>query len=174
MMQLVNPCLDYKGSFLNALAEFEAEGTHGNALARSDFDAYLARVDLNARGVDLREGIVPETTLWLVDGGEYIGTTGIRHRLNEKLIEFGGHIGYSIRPTKRRRGYGKKILELALPIAAELGIERALVTCDETNIASRKIIEANGGVLEDRVIIQGRDVPILRFWIDLSSSHRQT
>jgi predicted acetyltransferase len=80
-------------------------------------------------------------------------------------MRIGGHIGYEIRPTQRKRGYGKLILRLALQEARALGIDRALLTCDCTNAASRRIIEANGGMLEDE-LQQGDGKPSkLRFWI---------
>jgi predicted acetyltransferase len=104
------------------------------------------------------EGRVPATTLWWVDGDEYLGRLTIRHRLTPHLLNVGGHIGYDVRPSARRRGHATAMLAVALPMACELGINPALITCDEDNIASRKVIEANGGVLEDN-----RDGK-LRFW----------
>src|SRR3989344_8456793 len=82
---------------------------------------------------------------------QYIGRLSIRHKLNDHLLKIGGHIGYDIRPSKRSRGYGTAILRLGLPKAKELRIERALLTCNENNIASLKIIEKAGGVLESKV-----------------------
>ncbi|HWO07164.1 MAG TPA: GNAT family N-acetyltransferase [Candidatus Paceibacterota bacterium] len=130
-----------------------------------DFSAYVERKISQSRGENLPEGYVPATEFWLVDGDEYIGSVNIRHRLTEYLRTLGGHIGYDIRPSKRGRGYGTKILELALPKARELGIERVLVTCDATNVASRKIIEKNGGVLKNSVPNPAAGVEKLRFWI---------
>ncbi len=95
--------------------------------------------------------LVPETWLWLVDGDEYIGRASIRHELNDELLLVAGHIGYEIRPTKRRQGYGTQILALALERAREMGIYKVLVTCDTDNFGSRKIIEANGGKLENEI-----------------------
>src|SRR5207244_2733801 len=96
---------------------------------------------------------------------EYLGQVCIRHVLNPQMEKITGHIGYHIRPRHRRQGYGRLILKLALPEAHRLGINPALVTCDATNIASRKIIEGNGGVLRDQVD-QGEGLPPkLRFWV---------
>ncbi len=95
---------------------------------------------------------VPCTFFWLVDGddpGTYLGSLSIRHRLTPFLLEVGGHIGYSVRPSARRRGVATAALRGALPEAAALGIEKVLVTCDDDNIGSARVIEANGGVLED-------------------------
>jgi predicted acetyltransferase len=83
-----------------------------------------------------------------------------RHGLNDYLFEQGGHIGYSVRPSARRRGFAGDALRDALPIARELGISRVLITCDETNVGSRRTIEKNGGIYEDSR--KGKR----RYWID--------
>ena len=110
-------------------------------------------------------GYVPETRLWLIEDGKYIGSVNIRHSLTPHLLGVGGHIGYNIRPSMRNKGYGTAILRLALPYARALGLERVLLTCDETNIGSKKIIEANGGVLENKVSNPAGGPDKLRYWI---------
>ncbi len=112
------------------------------------------------------EGLVPATTLWYVDGSTFLGRLAIRHRLTQHLLAAGGHIGYDVRPSARRRGHATAMLRDALPIVNRLGIEPALITCDTSNIASRKVIEANGGILED----QRGDK--LRFWVATSPLRR--
>jgi len=102
---------------------------------------------------------VPCTTLWWVEDDEYLGRLAIRHRLTEWLRKVGGHIGYDVRPTARRQGHATAMLRAALPRARELGIDDVLVTCDVDNVASRRVIEANGGRFEDE-----RDGK-LRFWV---------
>ena len=97
-------------------------------------------------------GHVPSTFFWVIDDEEpdtYLGSISVRHELTPFLLEVGGHIGYSIRPGARRRGVATEALRLVLPHAAALGIDPALLTCDVDNIGSAKVIEANGGVLED-------------------------
>ena len=84
----------------------------------------------------------------------------IRHRLTEPLLQFGGHIGYDVRPTARLRGHATAMLRESLPHARALGIERALVTCDHDNVGSRKVIEANGGVEDEPNALKRR------FWVD--------
>ncbi|GAA3399314.1 hypothetical protein GCM10020369_84730 [Cryptosporangium minutisporangium] len=106
-----------------------------------------------------REGYVPATTLWWVQEGTYIGRIAVRHRLTPGLREMGGHLGYDVRPSARRRGHATEMLRAALPVAAGLGIAPTLVTCDVDSVASRKVIEHNGGVLEDQ---RGEK---LRFWV---------
>ena len=100
-----------------------------------------------------------DTELWWVEGDEFLGRVGIRHRLTSALLEMGGHIGYDVRPSARRRGHPTERLRQALGVAHELGIDPALVTCDVDNIGSRAVIERNGGVLEDERA--GK----LRFWV---------
>lgn len=99
------------------------------------------------------------TFRWISSGEEIVGFLAIRHTLNEHLLDQGGHIGYSVRPSHRRQGHASRALGLALPLVASLGIDRVLVTCENDNEASRRTIEANGGVLEDQ---RGSKQ---RFWI---------
>jgi predicted acetyltransferase len=105
------------------------------------------------------EGFVPATELWWVEDAEFLGRISIRHRLTPNLLEVGGHIGYDVRPSARRRGHATEMLRQALPYAHDLGIDQALVTCDVDNVGSRTVIERNGGVLEDQ---RGGK---LRFWV---------
>ena len=97
--------------------------------------------------------------------GELIGMIDIRHRLNEGLLKFGGHIGYSVRPSRRRQGYAVEMLRLGLEECRKLGIDRVLLTCDKTNIGSAKTIQHNGGVLENE--IETPDRITQRYWIKL-------
>ena len=101
----------------------------------------------------------------LQETGELIGMIDIRHRLNEGLLKFGGHIGYSVRPSRRRQGYAVEMLRLGLEECRKLGIDRVLVTCDKTNIGSAKTIQHNGGVLENE--IETPDRITQRYWIKL-------
>ena len=171
MPALTVPSAAYQDSYLEALAEFQAEGRYrerdGAILAR-DFDAFVRELRGCADPATVAPGRVPDTILWLVEGDQYIGRVSIRHYLTDWLLHVGGHIGYEIRPSRRRQGYGTAILRLALPHARALGIRRALVTCDADNIGSKKIIEANGGRFENAVSEAGSPVKKLRYWIDLA------
>lgn len=104
---------------------------------------------------------VPATTYWLIHKGVFVGHTNIRHQLNEYLLKIGGNIGYYIRPSMRGKGYGTKILELALVEAKSLGLKKVLVTCEASNLFSKRVIEKNGGQFEDEVD------SVLRYWIEL-------
>lgn len=169
MAQLVSPAAAYKDSFIAALREFHREHRlrefDPQELER-DFDFFLET--LADKLYYPKAHRVPETVCWLVEGADFIGRVSIRHRLNRYLEDLGGHIGYEIRPTQRRRGYGTLILRLALEKAREIGLRRVLVTCDDDNIASYRIIEANGGVLQDVRPLPWHDVPVRRYWIDLA------
>jgi predicted acetyltransferase len=176
-MELIPPSAEFKDPFIGAVKEFQADTEYPLMHKRyhelsiegleKNFDAFVEEEISHARGENLLPGYVPQTDYWLVDGDAFIGRVSIRHRLNEHLEQVGGHIGYDIRPSKRKQGYGSKILELALPKAKELGIKRVLLTCDETNTASRRIIEKNGGILENQVSNPETGVDKLRFWIDI-------
>jgi predicted acetyltransferase len=107
---------------------------------------------------------VPDSLLWIVEEQEVIGFLSLRHRLNDWLLEEGGHVGYSIRPSRRGHGHATRALALAVRRAAGLGIDRVLLTCDEDNLASARTIERGGGVYEDSR--RGKR----RYWIDTSAS----
>jgi predicted acetyltransferase len=174
MPELVDPTVAVRASFVAAMQEFADEGRAGGesmagrALAEwgdrwaadEGFAAYVAGV-VRDREEDAprRPGWVPCTTLWWVDGSTYLGRIAIRHRLTPTLWEIGGHIGYDVRRSARRQGHATAMLAAALPVVAALGIDPALVTCDDANVASRKVIEANGGVLEDQRGVK------LRYWV---------
>ncbi|MGI8420178.1 MAG: GNAT family N-acetyltransferase [Candidatus Levyibacteriota bacterium] len=174
-MHLILPSMKYKDSYLDALEEYlqlDADDRldvlvlNPKSLEK-DFQTYITQLHEESEGKHLPQGYVPQTTYWLVDGDEFIGRVSIRHTLTPELLRIGGHIGYDIRPSERGRGYGTKILELVLPKAKELGIPKALVTCNDTNLGSKKIIEANGGVFENSES-QGNGLPRkLRYWITL-------
>jgi predicted acetyltransferase len=124
---------------------------------------YVARLERWRTGVDVPEQFVPATFLLAEVDGEVVGRTSIRHRLNEILADWGGHIGYCVRPAFRRRGYATEILRQSLGVARDVGVERALVCCEDSNLASAKVIESCGGVLED---LRGPDGLTRRYWID--------
>jgi predicted acetyltransferase len=107
---------------------------------------YLARMDELRAGVNV-DGFVPTTFLVAEVRGRIVGRTSVRHRLNAALTQVGGHIGYCVLPDHRRRGYATEILRQSLPVARSHGVHDVLVTCDDTNLASRRVIEACGGRL---------------------------
>lgn len=163
---LSKPDRKYEGSWQAALREFEESGVSGfwNVPSKPvDIGEYLRRTEDHARGLSLPDYWMPATTFWLIDGGEFMGHANVRHTLVEWSTKIGGHIGFAIRPSAWRKGYGRKILELALPEAKRIGLSRVLLTCNESNLGSRRIIEGNGGGYQDTHEVKGELVR--RYWI---------
>ncbi|KRE71612.1 GNAT family N-acetyltransferase [Arthrobacter sp. Soil762] len=170
MPVLIAPDVSYHASWLEGSAEFGGANRDGGGPEdwsleelkdARPFRRFVAALVNDALQESPRKpGYVPCTYLWIVEGDTFLGSLAIRHELNEFLLNEGGHIGYSVRPTARRRGHAAAALEAALPMARELGILRVLLTCDETNTGSRATIEKNGGVWEDTR--NGKR----RYWID--------
>ena len=184
MIRLARPDVRFHRSYLAAHDEFagaprdgdgvwveapDGRGYAGTDFSRAEMDTaegfarYVAwRLDSALEDSPRTHGHVPCTYFWVVDDAEpdtYLGTASIRHRLTPFLHELGGHVGYSVRPSARRRGVATQALRLLLPHAASLGIDPVLVTCDVDNVGSAKVIEANGGVLED--VREGKK----RYWV---------
>lgn len=164
---LDHPHIRYRDSFLEATLETILYGERPRwnyEKLEQHFDEFVE--NCLAHETDPVPGAVPQTDYWLIADGDYAGTVRLRHFLNDGLERFGGHIGYEIRPSRRRRGYGKLICHLALEEARKRGITKVLITCDDDNIGSQKIIEHNGGVLQDKVD-NGRHALTRRYWIHL-------
>ena len=169
-LELVDPSREHRDSYRALVAEFAAAGEKlvpfVLAFEHSDFDAFLRKLDDCSRGVGLASGFVPHSTYWLVHGGtEVVGVSNIRHTLTEALRREGGNIGYGIRPSARRCGFGTTILRQSLAEAAGLGLDRVLVTCAKTNVGSVKAILRNEGVLESEEFLPGRDEIVQRYWL---------
>lgn len=149
-LQLRRITVDDEPQIRTAVSEFEAEGGHWSYRFRPDlvWSDYVSLVHGWEDGVDLPDGFVKHAELVAVVGDDIVGRTSIRFELNEFLRTIGGHIGYAVRPPFRRNGYATEILRQSLVLARAHGIDPVLVTCDVDNVGSRKVIEANGGVLE--------------------------
>jgi predicted acetyltransferase len=174
MTELVVPSEKYKESFLAAIREVQASDAGIEDTSRwnideveENFNIVIDELRRYEPGNEIPEEFVHSEYRWLIKDGEYIGHVSIRHKLNERLRQFGGHIGYQIRPSERRQGNGTLMLKLALERARELDIQQVLITCDADNIASYGVIEANGGKLEGEFNLDFYDRPIRRYWIAL-------
>ena len=169
-LELVAPATRYRESFSRALCEHRAEGLPwwigGDLeLAAHDFAAFVAKRLAAASPRD--DGVLPKTHLWAIADDMYVGRIGIFHGLDDGLRREGGHIGYDTVPSFRGRGVATEMLRQALPVARALGLGEVLLTCDETNAASIRVIEANGGVLRETRVLDARR-PVKRYyWITL-------
>lgn len=171
--KLVRPDVTYKDSYLEALTEYHAEGRqlfNKHPMLGADFEGFVKALK-SERGYphqpyqDWVEP-VPETVAWLVKDDDYIGSVYIRHRLNWHLEKWGGHIHFIVRPSMRRKGFGKKILLKAIPIANYLGVEKALLTVDPDNIAAIRIITACGGKFDDDLPETEQFPARKTYWLD--------
>jgi predicted acetyltransferase len=145
-----------------ALDDFDFAFDLDNA---TDWAKYVALQDRTSQGIDLVEGRVPATFFVVVVDGEIVGRSSVRHELNDYLRMFGGHIGYAIRPAFRRRGYATETLRQSLEFIRVKGVTEVLVTADDDNPWSWKIIEAQGGA-RDTDSIEPSGAIIRRYWIN--------
>ena len=156
----------YREEFLK-----NGDSMDGTASLRRDEDpvVWLKNVELYADKETVPSNFVCATQFIYVREADHriVGMIQIRHELNEYLSQYGGHIGYSVRPSERRKGYAKQMLQKCLPYCKSLGMDRVLVSCIDTNIASRKTILANGGVYESTVYEPNEQINLEKYWIQL-------
>ena len=165
-MELRRPILADKEAVLEMMAEFEkSQSAHDGGFWDTEnfvYEEWLKNNQDHEMGINLPEGWVPDIQLVAFSkDGQAVGFLNIRLCLNDFLLEEGGHIGYSIRPSERGKGYAKESLRQGLQVAKEKNIKKALVTRSTENPASRAVIVANGGLFED--VRNG----VERYWIDL-------
>ena len=165
-MELRRPRLADKETVLEMMAEFEkSQSAHDGGFWDTENFSYEEWLESNQNqemGINLTEGWVPAIQLVAFsEKGQALGFLNLRLRLSNFLLEEGGHIGYSIRLSERGKGYAKETLGQGLQVAKEKNIKRTLVTCRVNNPASRAVIFANGGLLED--VRNG----VERYWIEV-------
>lgn len=179
-IRLIQPTVRLHDAFLESAFEFGSghrDGYATDSITDAEltdpvaFAAWVAtRVSYADETTELPPDRVHDTLSWIVDEqvpGHILGSISLRHRLNDFLRNVGGHVGYGVRPSARRQGVATAALALALDQAKAIGLQRVLVTCQDTNLASARTIERNGGVLED--IRETADHgTVRRYWIDLT------
>ncbi|MGX5559870.1 GNAT family N-acetyltransferase [Bacillus thuringiensis] len=170
-VSLLTPTTDLQEEYLDFYNEWKDSGetmipwviTKNPA----NFPAMVQELPDAHNGINIPETWVPDSTYWLVtDENKIVGAVNIRHSLTEHLFNAGGHIGYGIRPSERRKGYATKLLKLSLEKTKELNIEKVLVVCDAVNTASEKTILHNGGLRNDDFTEEDGNV-VRRYWIEI-------
>lgn len=165
------PSMEHKEACMDMLKEWSDSGEKiypgalrmrgMNYLEWLDYIKFVPKNETNP------PNLVPSDTYFLInDDDNIIGAISIRHYLNDYLLNYGGHIGYGIRPSKRRKGYAKLMLKLALGKCQDIAIDKVLITCNKDNIASAKTILANGGVLENEIAEENGNI-VQRYWIQV-------
>lgn len=156
----------YRDEFFEEGKTDSIEGATGLAESKT-MEEWFQMLENNEHEETLPEGFVPATTYVLERSTDkkIVGIINIRHRLNDFLLNYGGHIGYSVRKSERNKGYAKEMLQQALEICKELELYEVLITCHKSNVGSRHTIRANKGILENE-ISDGEDM-MQRFWITL-------
>ena len=167
-MELRRPRLADKKAVIDMMEEFEKyQSPHDGGFWDKENFSYEDWLESNQNQemeINLPEGWVPAIQLVAFSGkGQALGFLNLRLRLNNFLLEKGGHIGYSIRPSERGKGYAKETLRQGLQLAKAKNIKKALVTCSVNNLASRSVILANGGLIED--VRDG----VERYWIEVAN-----
>ena len=165
-MRLIFPQREYYSSYLDAVAEYRKKGIVDYGFSDLPADELFAKFERYHKNERLPANRVPATYLWLVDSKKFIGEISIRHQLNEALLLRGGHIGYGIRCSCWNQGMGTMMLGMALEyIRQHLELEKVLITCDDCNTSSARVIEKNGGLLQDRIL--NGSILTRRYWITL-------
>ena len=172
-MKLVLPSMDYADEYRAYRQEFldngdSMDGT-GSMRQLADPAAWLAKTESYRNPETVPEGKVQATQFLYVreSDGRVVGMIQVRHYFNAYLEKYAGHIGYSVRPSERRKGYATRMLRDTLPFCRSIGLEKVLISCIDTNEASRRTILANGGVYESTVFEPESERDLERYWITL-------
>lgn len=169
-MELVKPSEKFYKSYIEAIEEYQQNNIDTyDFLEVTKYDIF-EKIENMHTGKDLPEGYVKATYFWLVDGDEFVGEISVRHSLTDSLLRYGGNIGYGIRYSHWNKGIGTIMLSKALVYARDvLGLSKVLITCNDDNYGSARVIEKNGGILQDKIIntIDGVTRLSRRYWIEL-------
>ena len=172
-MVLINPTLEYATQIFEYRQEFLDSGDSmdgcGPLRRSANPEEYLAICKQHENPETVPENLVVATQFIFVrkSDNKIVGMLQIRHYFNEYIEKYAGHIGYSVRPSERQKGYAKQMLKSAIPFCKEIGIDKILISCIDGNIASEKTIIANGGVYECTVLEPQSNRNLKRFWINI-------
>ncbi len=172
-LKLIEPTMEYANEILSFRQEFLdcGDSMDGSSSLRKFERAedWLEKVERYKHQETVPPGRVPATQLICIreSDGKLVGMIDVRHTLSDYLRDFGGHIGYSVRPSERRKGYAAWMLQNALPYCKSLGIDDVLVTCLADNEGSRRTILRNGGVYAETVREPREDVLLEKYWIHI-------
>lgn len=173
-MRFIEPGIEYKDKareyiqeFIDAGSEINGSGGLDSFLVKDGYEAWLEEVKRKSDASKKKPGEINASTFFYEreEDKRLVGMVNIRYGLNEFLFNEGGHIGYSIRPSERGKGYATQMLEQALWFCQFIGLDKVLVVCDKSNLASARVIQKCGGVLEDEHYSEHYDEVLQRYWI---------
>ena len=172
-LALVIPSITHQEEAINFIQEFKEynsniNGTGGLDRYLDNFNGWLMKLENDYDNI--KPNRVPANTYFAIkeDDNKIVGMINIRHKLDDYLTKMGGHIGYGVRPTERKKGYATEILSLGLKRCKELGLKKVLLTCDKDNIGSAKAIQKNNGLLENEFLDEKTKKIKQRYWINLN------
>ena len=160
-IKLIKASYEYQDLIVDMLKEWiDYNNNHPEA---NTSPAYINNLDLK----NPKPGLVEDSTFFALDveRNKMVGAINIRHKLNDYLLNYGGHIGDGVRPSERKKGYATKIIGLALKECQNLNIDKVLLVCDKDNIGSAKSIKNNGAILENEIVKDGKTIQ--RYWIEI-------
>lgn len=169
-MHCIRPERQYYVSYRTALQENRERGVDTYQLMDKEENELFTTFENLRTGKNLSKGWVKATYLWMIDEGSFVGEIDIRHSLTDALLHFGGNIGYSVRPSRWGEGIGTQMLGVGLDYCKRvLHLQRVLIICNDDNYGSIRVIEKNGGILQDTIqqTIEGKDLLTRRYWISL-------
>ena len=166
MLECIEPSIELK----NEIQEFKVDFIHNNEVIHGGFnldefsiEEWIQFINIKKDIDTVTSGYVSAHTFFALVDGKIVGIVNARHNLNDYLLNYGGHIGYSVRKSERNKDYAKSMLKYTCSFLFSLSLDKVLVTCDHENIASKKTIESCGGVLEN--IVKEDNSYTLRYWI---------
>ena len=168
------PSINEKEQWIEYISEYRLDNPKAKPLGCTEdlnYEEWLKKILKASRGLDLQEGRVPSTEYFLMDDEKIIGHLSIRHNIDTDFLSlYGGHIGYGVRPTERRKGYATIMLHLAIEKCKDLGLTDILISCKEDNIASARVIENNFGIQKDLIFIPEENTNFKKYWINIEES----